>query len=108
MIHANNTFQVISLNFHLYSMPTLNALITKITKKKPCMGPISFTRDGSLEAYFIGTAIPVNTNKEIPSKKPISLKRPTFVLRKRIILKCSNVWPVRQWRKRPWYGNENN
>ena len=83
---ATNTFQVVVLNFHFCSMPTLNVLSTNSKKMAPWMGPKDFDNEGLSNKYFMGMAIKTNANNEIPSRKPMMRNRPIFVLNKCVIL----------------------
>ncbi len=78
-MQATNTFQVVVLNCQRCSTPTLSALNINSRNSSPCIGPIVFTHAGLLYRYFAGTAIPINTNSEIPSRRPRMRRRPVFV-----------------------------
>lgn len=88
MMQASSTFQVVVLNCQRCSTPTLSVLNINSRKSNPCIGPIVFTNEGLSYTYFAGTAIPVNTNNEIPSRRPMMRRRPVFVFSKSFMVIC--------------------
>jgi len=80
MMQASSTFQVVSLNFQPCSTPVLRVLNKNSRNNEPCTGPIIFTREGSWNAYFNGTAINTSTSREMPSRIAIILSLPVLVL----------------------------
>ncbi len=81
MKQATITFQVICENFHRCSIPACSALKTNNRKSTPCTGPIALTQSGLPAKCLAGTAMNTNTNKEMPSSKARSRKRPMVVVK---------------------------
>lgn len=90
MKQASMTFQVVSLNFHLYSMPTLKVLKTKRRNNTPWTGPSILVPVRSPIPYFKGTATKISSNRETPSRYPIRRKRPICVVNRDFIIYLKN------------------
>ena len=80
MIQAINTFQVVCLNFQLYSTPTLMVLNTNSKKSIPWIGPKMEDSKVIPKMYLSGTDTKTNISRDRPSKIPNNLSRPMLEL----------------------------
>lgn len=82
MIQASKTFQVVCLNFHLYSIPTPMVFTTNNKKSTPWIGPKTEDNRVIPKMYFKGTDTKTNTSNDSPSTIANNRNLPILELKK--------------------------